>query len=209
VIDSIELTNDCSLCVSSAGTTTAAADTVCMVGGSATVAFTDDGNAVVPPGFVQVHFLTTGPEKTIQAFDSITNIVNSFDVTAPGEYCITTKVFDIFHVPQEEIDSMQLGVTTLDFVGSFLVQGGGYLCGDLSTVSTCVVVEACPNPFNLTATTTEAICNFDNGTISITPATYTSYVWNDGGTGANRTGLFAGQYSVTATDINGDTSAVF
>ena len=208
VLDSIELTNDCSLCVSQAGTVTADADTVCMIGGVGTVAFTDDGNAVVPPGFVQVHFLTTGPQQTILDFDSITNIVNSFDVTTPGEYCITTKVFDIFHVPQEEIDSMQLGVTPLSFVGSFLAQNGGYLCGDLSTVSTCIVVEACPNPFNLTATTIEAVCNFDNGSISIDPATYTSYVWNDGGTGPNRTGLFAGQYSVTATDMNGDTSVL-
>ena len=197
------MTNDCSLCVSSAGTTTAAADTVCLVGGSATIAFSDDGNAVVPPGFVQVHFLTTDPGQTILQFDSITNIVNSFDVTAPGEYCITTKVFDIFHVPQEEIDSMQLGVTQLSFVASFLADFGGYLCGSLSTVSTCVVVETCTNPLNLTASTTEAVCNFENGAISITPATHPSYVWSDGGTGPNRTGLFAGLYSVTATDING------
>ena len=208
VLDSIELTNDCSLCVSSAGTTTAVADTVCMVGGSATISFTDDGNAVVPPGFVQVHFLTTGPEQTIQDFDSISNITDHFIVNTPGEYCITTKVFDIFHVPQEEIDSMQLGVTQLSFVASFLADYGGYLCGSLSSVSTCIVVEACSNPLNLTATTTEAICNFDNGAISIDPSTYTSYAWSDGGTGPNRTGLFAGQYAVTVTDMSGTTSVL-
>ena len=204
VLDSIELTNDCSLCVASAGTVTAAADTICMSGGSATISFTQDGNAVIPPNFVQIHFLTTGPEKTIQDFDSITNITDNFIVTAPGEYCITTKVFDIFHIPQEEIDSMELGVTTLDFVGSFLAENGGYLCGSLSTVSTCVVVESCSSgPSNLSATVTEAVCNFDNGAISVTPDTYVSYEWNDGGMGPNRTGLFAGQYSVTATDVNG------
>ena len=110
-----------------------------MTGGSAVINFTEDGNSIIPLGYLDVHFLTTGPEQTIQFFDT----TNAFVVTAPGEYCITTKVFDVLHIPQEEIDSMQLGVTQLPFVESFLISGGGYLCGSLSSVSTCVVVEAC------------------------------------------------------------------
>ena len=40
---------------------------------------------------------------------------------------------------------------------------------------------------NLSANITQAVCNLDNGSISIDPATYVSYIWNDGGTGPNRT----------------------
>ncbi|HWQ33930.1 MAG TPA: hypothetical protein VNQ79_13855 [Blastocatellia bacterium] len=63
-----------------------------------------------------------------------------------------------------------------------------------------------------TATATSVSCNGGNdGAISIsviggTPAY--SFLWNDGNTSQNRTGLAAGTYSVTVTDSKGCTAAV-
>jgi uncharacterized repeat protein (TIGR01451 family) len=73
-----------------------------------------------------------------------------------------------------------------------------------ATNGTCqkVVNIMVPNiqlPLTITAiNTTPQACGTFNGTASIAPATYT-YQWSDGGTGANRTGLGAGSYNVTAT----------
>ncbi len=73
-----------------------------------------------------------------------------------------------------------------------------------ATNATCqkqltVTVPNIQLPLTITAiNTTPQTCNAFNGTAFITPTTYT-YHWSDGGTGANRTGLAAGSYNVTAT----------
>ncbi|MEM1119009.1 MAG: SdrD B-like domain-containing protein [Bacteroidota bacterium] len=48
---------------------------------------------------------------------------------------------------------------------------------------------------------TRADCNTANGTVTLSPSTST-YVWSDGGTGAQRNDLAAGTYTVTFTDEN-------
>jgi hypothetical protein len=64
-------------------------------------------------------------------------------------------------------------------------------------------------PTVLTATTasTNALCNgCNNGTAGVTPAGGTpayTYLWSNGATTQNVTGLVAGNYSVTVTDANG------
>ncbi|MBS1613682.1 MAG: choice-of-anchor L domain-containing protein, partial [Bacteroidetes bacterium] len=64
------------------------------------------------------------------------------------------------------------------------------------------------NP-TIAATATNTTCNGNTGTINTTlsgaklPATY---LWNDGNTQANRTGLAAGSYQLTITDGNGCTA---
>lgn len=50
--------------------------------------------------------------------------------------------------------------------------------------------------------TTPEDCESVNGTADLTPESY-SYIWSNGLTGANQTGLSAGIYSVTATDDSG------
>jgi len=52
---------------------------------------------------------------------------------------------------------------------------------------------------NATFTKTDAECGLANGSIQLSPDTYT-YTWNDGGTGANRTDLAEGRYIITVTD---------
>jgi hypothetical protein len=64
-----------------------------------------------------------------------------------------------------------------------------------------------PTAINISATVTNILCNGGNtGSITLTVSGGTgalSYVWADGPTTPNRTGLSAGNYSVTVTDANG------
>jgi len=73
-------------------------------------------------------------------------------------------------------------------------------------------IEDCRETFNFTIATatpstidvvnqTKADCHTANGTITLSPASYT-YAWSDGGTGAQRDDLAAGAYVVTFTDAN-------
>ena len=87
--------------------------------------------------------------------------------------------------------------SALDFdINGQLIQGGGDICGaidlDGATINVIEVeVEVAANiPDN---------CNSSNGSISLSPSDYT-YNWNDGATGAERTGLSAGTYTVVIGD---------
>ncbi len=73
-------------------------------------------------------------------------------------------------------------------------------------------IEDCTETYDFTVNTatpstidvvsqTRADCNTANGTVTLSPATYT-YTWSDGGTGAQRNDLAAGAYIVTFTDEN-------
>lgn len=74
-------------------------------------------------------------------------------------------------------------------------------CSSLSD-SVRVTVQNCCN-FTLQAGTTQPTCGQSNGSISITPvpAGNYSYNWGGGVTTQNRTGLAAGTYTVTVTDV--------
>lgn len=126
----------CVICDADAGTITADADTVCFVGGVATVTATANGNATVPPGYQVVYVLTKGAGLIIMD----TALVSSFDVTAVGNYIIHTLVYDPLTL---DLGVLQFGVTTgVDLVAS-LVQGGGDICASLDVVGAPVHVEVC------------------------------------------------------------------
>lgn len=76
-------------------------------------------------------------------------------------------------------------------------------------VSGSVQVTA-PAPLQIAATPTNVVCNGEaNGSINVTVSGGTpaySYQWNDGVTSEDRTGLTAGTYQVTVTDVNGCTA---
>lgn len=188
----VEVTNDCTGCEAIAGTVTMDADTFCIPGDSVLVTFMDDMNSVLPqPQFITSYFLTRGDDKTIMAFDTLPQ----FYVYEKGMYRIHIKVFDVLHVPQEEIDSVEIGVTSLIFLNQFLQDGGGYLCGDLDT--TGIQFEVGTANATVTSTSDED-CGSANGYALLDPIDY-SYEWSDGGTGHERTDLSAGTYSVTVT----------
>ncbi|MBK9353828.1 MAG: SprB repeat-containing protein [Bacteroidetes bacterium] len=75
---------------------------------------------------------------------------------------------------------------------------------------TGIVVNNTAGP-NASMTKTDATCGNCNGTIDVTVTGGTTpytYLWNDGNTNQDRTGLCAGTYSVTITDKNGCTTTL-
>ena len=69
------------------------------------------------------------------------------------------------------------------------------------TVSVTVQQNCCN--FSISTSVTQPSCGASNGAITVTPSptgTYT-YLWNDNNTSASRTGLAAGTYLVTVTDV--------
>lgn len=74
------------------------------------------------------------------------------------------------------------------------------------SASVIVNTQVCCN-LSATVTTTQPSCAQSNGAINVTPVpagSYT-YLWNDGNTQQNRTGLSAGTYTVTVTSTTATT----
>ena len=74
-----------------------------------------------------------------------------------------------------------------------------------------VVVAATSTAITATSTTTNASCGNADGTATVNPTNGTApytYVWSSGDTTATATGLSAGSYDVTVTDINGCTGII-
>lgn len=126
----------CLICDADAGTIAADADTVCFVGGIATLTATAGGNATVPPGYQIVYVLTKGAGLIIMD----TALVSSFDVTAVGDYIIHTLVYDPLTL---DLGTLQFGVTTGADLVATLVQGGGAICANLDVAGAPVHVEVC------------------------------------------------------------------
>ena len=196
-IESLEVLNDCTGCEATAGTVTMEADTFCMnVGDTIMVNFTDDGNSIEPqPQFITSYFLTKGDNKAILAVDT----AKQFQITEKGTYRIHVKVFDVLHIPPEEVDSVVVGVTPITFLDQFLQQGGGYLCGALDTVGI-------PFEVGTASTTLDSIADSDcftaDGYALLNPSEY-AYAWSDGGTGNERNDLAPGSYEVTVSGCAG------
>lgn len=190
--EEVEVTNDCTGCEAIAGTVTMDADTFCIPGDSVLVTFTDDMNSVIPqPQFIKSYFLTQGDSKVIMAVDTLPQ----FSVAEQGIYRIHINIFDGLHFPQEEFDSIEIGVTPIVYFNQFLQNGGGYLCGDLDT--TGIQFEVGTAAATITSTSDED-CGSGNGYALLAPIDYI-YDWSDGGTGHERTDLSTGVYSVTVT----------
>ena len=192
-VETFEVLNDCTGCEAIAGTVTMEADTFCMAAGDTLcVNFTDDGNSFEPqPQFITSYFLTKGDEKAILAVDT----AKQFKITEKGNYRIHVKVFDVLHVPQEEVDGVIIGVTPISFLDSFLMQGQGYLCGALDTTGIEFEVGTASTTIDSTAASD---CFVADGYALLSPAEY-SYAWSDGGSGNERMDLSPGTYDVTVT----------
>ncbi len=190
--EEVEVTNDCTGCEAIAGTVTMDADTFCIPGDSVLVTFIDDMNSVEPqPQFITTYILTRGDSKAILGIDTLPQ----FYISEKGSYRIHVKILDVLHVPQEEIDSIEVGITPISYLHQFLADGGGYLCGALDTVGTQFEVGTASA--TVTSTSDED-CGSGNGYALLDPIDYI-YDWSDGGTGHERADLSAGVYSVTVT----------
>ena len=81
---------------------------------------------MVPAGFVVRYLLSVGDIQIIrQISDS-----PSFAVSAVGVYTIHTLVYDPLEL---NLSNIQLGITSIGTVNSWLISGGGDACGALDT----------------------------------------------------------------------------
>jgi hypothetical protein len=126
-------------CTADAGTLTIDQDPVTLLGSSATVSATPDGNIVVPAGYSVIYVLTSGPNLVIEQV----NAAPTFDVTAAGDYTIHTLVFDGDSTSPNFLDLsvVQFGVTTGVDVLNLVTSNG--LCASLDVAGAPVTVEAC------------------------------------------------------------------
>lgn len=91
--------------------------------------------------------------------------------------------------------------------GSYIVN----VTDDNGCSAACGFTITEPTALDITVSGTNVSCNGgSNGTIDVTVAggvaTY-NYLWNDGDTNEDRTGIAAGLYIITVTDANGATSS--
>jgi hypothetical protein len=154
-------------CLANAGTLTAVASPVCLVNGSATIAATPNGNAVVPTGYSVGYAVTNASGVVTQI-----GLTPSFTVTAAGVYTIHTLVYDPLTINPL---LFQPGVTTAAMVNAMLIQGGGSICGSLDLVGATVVVQSCTVTCNVSAgtliTSSPLVCLFDG--FAVLAATHT------------------------------------
>ena len=146
------------LCAANAGTITANFNSVCAKAGSAVLAATPNGNAVVPSGFQTIYVLT----KTSGLIIEQTNTTPLFAVTGGGLYTIHTLVYDTNTL---NLGIVVPGVTTGFDVNALLIQGGGSICASLDVAGAQFNVNN-PDAGTLTAVN-PTICGA-GGTLSAT-----------------------------------------
>ena len=126
-------------CVADAGTLTIDADPVTLVGGSATVSATPDGNINVPAGYSVIYVLTSGSGLVIEQVSA----TPSFTVTVAGDYTIHTLVYNGDSTSSDFLDLsiVQFGVTTGVDVLNVVTANG--ICASLDVAGAGVHVQDC------------------------------------------------------------------
>ncbi|MEO0900445.1 MAG: T9SS C-terminal target domain-containing protein, partial [Bacteroidota bacterium] len=97
-------------CTADAGTITADFSQVSLVGGSASLSATPDGNINVPTGYSVIYVLTSGSGLVIEQV----NTTPDFTVSATGDYTIHTLVYNGDNTSSDFLDLsvVQFGTTT-------------------------------------------------------------------------------------------------
>jgi len=122
-------------CIANAGTLSAnTLENLCLEAGSATLAATPNGDAVVPDGYSLLYVLTSGPELTIQNVAPTPN----FSVSSEGLYTIHTLVYDAATL---DLSVVVPGQTTGVDVLNLVVENG--ICASLDVPGAPFFVEAC------------------------------------------------------------------
>jgi plastocyanin len=127
---------ECVVVCDAAAGTLSGGGTVCFEAGSATLAATADGNAVVPTGYSTVYVLTEGAGLVILQAGADPE----FTVTAEGDYTIHTLVYDPNTL---DLGIIEFGVTSGFDVNGLLIQGGGTICASLDVAGAAFTVEEC------------------------------------------------------------------
>jgi len=142
-------------CLADAGTLTADSSSFTLVNGQIFVTATPNGDAVIPPGYVQGYVLTGGPNLIIKQV----NDLPKFKIRREGTFLIHSIVFNPDPNSPDYVDpSSLLGGTTSAAVVLDLISQG--ICADLDVMGASVttidpnallsvsnmVVEVMPNP---------------------------------------------------------------
>lgn len=121
------------VCAVSEGTATANAAVVCLDNGTATIAVTPNGDAVVPAGYSLIGVLADGSGNLLDG-GNIT-----FDVNAVGDYYIHIAVVADADLASYQTESTVAGIHALT------INGGGSLCGTIDQLGTLLSVIDCPD----------------------------------------------------------------
>ena len=145
----------------------------------------------LPPNGFTTQFIFFDMDSTFSG----TSLENRAEISAAD--CDT----DTGNAAPFEFDSVFDDIDNDSIGGDNIIDGS---FGDEDDHDFATVMNDAPQLSNINVV--QAICNFDNGTITVSPMGFIAYDWSDGGTGPARTGLFAGQYTVTFTKSNGCTN---
>ena len=192
-------------CEAKAGVIRAATVDVCLTGAATDIAAVEVRPGLVPSGFVTTWVLAeAGPGKIIGH-----NTTGQFSVNTVGSYSIHQLVYDPATLPATRL---QAGATIAQ-LEAILVQGGGQLCGALTTYGARINTAACCTaPRLVGAVTTDATCGVADGRAEIQIANALvgdRFEWLpssglSSGDGRVRTGLSAGTYRVTVVRAGAD-----
>jgi hypothetical protein len=156
-----------STCPADAGTLTADASTVNLIGATATISATPNGDIVVPTDYDVTYVLTSGPTLIIENAGA----TPSFDVSEAGDYTIHTLVAETSDATNPNFLDLSVivpGTTTGGDVLGIVAANG--LCASLDVTGAAVtVVECTADAGSLTADATPVTLTGASVTISATP----------------------------------------
>ncbi|WP_179019982.1 T9SS type A sorting domain-containing protein [Winogradskyella forsetii] len=138
-VGNFQLTVSCeTVCTADAGTLTADATPVSLVGGTATISATPNGDIVVPTDYDVTYVLTSGANLVIEQAGA----TPSFDVTTTGDYTIHTLVAET----TDNTDPNYLDLSVIDFGmttgGDVLtLVGDNDLCASLDVTGAPITVD--------------------------------------------------------------------
>lgn len=146
-------------CSVDAGSSAAVSSNVCLSGGSATVAATPDGNALIPTGYELIYLLGTGSDTLITQ----TNTTGSFNVTATGDYSIHTLVYDPNQVDPAVL--LSSGMFNLQNVQNYITNFG--LCATVDDIGSSITVDICTGMTNAERADMTVYPNPNNGQFTL------------------------------------------
>ncbi|NND78205.1 MAG: T9SS type A sorting domain-containing protein [Flavobacteriales bacterium] len=137
----------------------------CLIGGSATISATPNGDSQIPEGYSSVYVLTQGEGLVIVGAGADPE----FTVEEEGMYTIHTLVYNPATL---DLGIVVPGVTTGFDVYGLIVPGGGEICASLDVPGAEFNIEECPCAVD--AGTVEAdqseVCLYNEAALSATPA---------------------------------------
>jgi outer membrane scaffolding protein for murein synthesis (MipA/OmpV family) len=154
-------------CIADAGTLTADASSVFLVGDTVAISATQGIAPIAPPNLDVRYVLTTGPTLIITQLA----LTPEFTVTAPGDYTIHTLVAEVSDPSDPnylDLGAVVIGTTTGGDVLGLVADGG--LCASLDVTGAAVSVEDCAaDAGTLTADASPVSLVSGVATISATP----------------------------------------